>query len=298
MYLAQNGASVSGNYDYDQGRLRGTLDGYTLRGEWAEWPSYAPPDDAGSFVFTISPDCNSFEGLYNYGSEDEWYDWGGERIDLPGRVAARVVNPAVTYRGQEYVPGDTFFPEACPAAERGIGTEACEDTIKLETLPPKSPAARALSACVYQKIEKVMAIVEQAQLDEDEEALVLAIALVKGYEKCVFGAAREPAELGFELYQGVSRISGLDVGQTISVDVQLATATSSGTGGFVAGYHPQTNEAVFVAYGAPLAVTPVDGSPVVLPPYHEVTLTPDGFGPMSELLRLYMPVVVAPAAGP
>lgn len=65
MYLAQNGNRVSGNYDYDKGRLSGTLNSDALTGEWSEWPSYAPPDDAGHFVFTISPDCNSFEGLYS-----------------------------------------------------------------------------------------------------------------------------------------------------------------------------------------------------------------------------------------
>ena len=155
-------------------------------------------------------------------------------------------------------------------------------------------AAEALARCVYNKIKKVIAIVEQAQLSEDEEALVLAIALVKGYEKCVFGATREPAGLELELTQGVSRITGLATGQTISVDAQLATAASAEPGSFIAGYHPQTNEAVFTAFSAPLSVTPRDGATLILPPFHAVTLTPDGFGPVEALPLLYMPVVVAP----
>lgn len=291
MWLSQNGTTVSGNYDWDYGRLRGTVDGDRLRGEWAEWPTYAPPTDAGTFEFTARPGCNEFYGHYTYGSDPEWNTWTGQRIEAPGRVAMQVIEPTVTYRGLEYQPGDTFFPEACDATQRSTGSEPCEDTLMLESQVARYEAARALSACVYHKIKKVLAIVEQANLNEDEEALVLAIALAKGYEKCVFDT-RAPAEMGLELSQGVARITGLTTGHTISVDVQLATATAARPGSFIAGYHPQTNEAVFVAYSAPLSVTPVDGPPLVLPPFHEVTLTPGGFGPMEELPLLYMPVVV------
>lgn len=298
MWLAQNGSSVSGSYDWDYGRLSGVVEGDTLRGQWSEWPTYAPPVDAGSFVFTISPDCRSFSGIYNYGSEDEWQDWSGDRIDGPGRVAARVVEPAVSYRGLEYQPGDTFFPDTCTEAARDNGSEPCENTLEFRTLVARITAARALASCVYDKISRVIAIVEQAQLAPDEEALVLAIAIAKGYEKCAFGSTRATAELGLELRQGVARINGLAPGQTISVDVQLATATSSGPGSFVAGYHPQTNEALFIAYSAPLSVTPLNGSTLVLPPFHAVELTPDGFGPLDELSRLYVPMVVAPGNSP
>lgn len=293
MWLVQNGSTVSGNYYWDWGRLRGTVIGDELRGTWAEWPTYAPPSDAGYFIFTMTPPCISFTGIYNYGSEDEWYDWTGDRIDGTERVAAQVINPTVTYMGQEYLPGDTIFPETCATTGRRANAEPCETTLTFDTLP-EALAARALAACVYHKIEKVIAIVEQAQLSEDEEALVLAIALVKGYERCVFGSTREPAVLELELTQGVSRITGLATGQTISVDAQLATAASAEPGSFIAGYHPATNEAVFTAFSAPLSVTPRDGAPLILPPFHAVTLTPDGFGPVKELPLLYMPVVVAP----
>ncbi|CUS02956.2 exported protein of unknown function [Candidatus Promineifilum breve] len=290
LYLAQNGNRVSGNYDYDKGRLSGTLDGDTLTGEWAEWPSYAPPDDAGHFVFTISPDCNSFDGLYNYGDdEDSWMGWGGERIDAPERVAVQVVKPTVTYREQEYPPGDTFFPNSCTEA-RGAG-EGCE--MALNALLEQQ-ATEALISCIYAKLNKVMAVLAQAQLDPEEETLVMSIAAQVGFVKCVFGTTREPAELGLNLYQGVARITNLTVGQTISVSSPLATASSAGPGSFVAGYHPQTNEAIFTAYSAPLTVTPLSSAPLVLPPYHAVALTPEGFGPVRALLRLYVPVVVGP----
>ena len=293
MWLLQNGNTVSGNYDWDWGRLRGTVDGYQLRGEWSEWPTYAPPTDAGHFIFTMVPPCVSFSGIYNYGSEEDWYDWSGDRIDGTGRVAMQVMEPSVSYRGQEYQPGDTFFPETC-ATGRTVGDEPCEDTLELRRQVERAEAAQVLAGCVYRNIKNVIAIVQRANLSEDEEALVLAIALVKGYEKCVFGATREPAGLELELTQGVSRITGLATGQTISVNAQLATAASAEPGSFIAGYHPQTNEAVFTAFSAPLSVTPRDGAPLILPPFHAVTLTPDGFGPVEALPLLYMPVVVAP----
>lgn len=294
LYLAQNGNTVSGNYDYDKGRLSGTLDGNTLTGEWSEWPSYAPPDDAGHFVFTVSGDCNSFDGLYNYGDDDDsWMGWGGERIDLPGRVAVQVVEPTVTYREQEYLPGDTFFPDNCPTAARVAG-DGCD--MALNALIEER-ATEALINCIYDKLNKVMAVLAQAQLDPQEESLVMSIAAQQGFVKCVFGPTREPAELDLTLSQGVSRITNQTADLTISVNSPLAMASSSGLGGFVASYHPQTNEAVFTAYSAPLNVTPLSGAPLVLPPYHAVTLTPSGFGPVSELLRVYVPVAVGPGNG-
>lgn len=299
MYLAQNGNTVSGNYDYDKGRLSGTLDGDTLSGEWSEYPSYAPPDDGGSFVFTISPDCNSFDGHFNYGPDDDkpWMGWGGERIDLPGRVAARVENPTVSYRGLEYEPGDTFFPNTCSAEGRVAGSEPCEDSIALQKRQDYEDIVKIVSICVFSKISRVFAILEMAGLNAAEEELVMSIASQMAFEKCTFGLVREPAELDFTLYQGVARISSLEKGVTLSVDVQLATATFAEPGTFAAGYHPETNEAVFVAYSGPLVITPIGGTPSVLPPYHEVTLTPDGFSPVTELLRVHVPVVVRPATG-
>jgi hypothetical protein len=66
LWLFQNGSTVSGNYDWDWGRLRGTVDGYQLRGTWAEWPTYAPPTDAGNFIFTMVPPCVSFQERHRH----------------------------------------------------------------------------------------------------------------------------------------------------------------------------------------------------------------------------------------
>ena len=67
MYLTQSLGKVTGTYDYDDGK--------------SEYPSYAPPDDAGDIKFVMSSDSNSFTGRWRYGSSGDWYsDWSGNRV--------------------------------------------------------------------------------------------------------------------------------------------------------------------------------------------------------------------------
>ena len=80
MRLQQSGSSVSGNYEWDNGSITGTVSGNTLTGTWSETPSYRPPNDAGDFEFTMAEDCNSFAGHWRYDSTGTWNDWGGTRI--------------------------------------------------------------------------------------------------------------------------------------------------------------------------------------------------------------------------
>lgn len=81
MRLKQTGASVTGDYDWDEGRIAGTVSGAVLSGTWTEVPSRQPPSDAGDFVFTMADDCRSFTGRWRYGSEGEWReDWNGQLV--------------------------------------------------------------------------------------------------------------------------------------------------------------------------------------------------------------------------
>jgi hypothetical protein len=85
MHLTQSLGKVTGTYDYDDGKIEGyiskNLSGNILVGTWSEYPSYAPPDDAGDIEFTMSSDGNSFTGQWRYGSSGDWYgDWNGTRI--------------------------------------------------------------------------------------------------------------------------------------------------------------------------------------------------------------------------
>jgi hypothetical protein len=85
MRLVQNGGTVLGDYDWDQGLIVGTLEGDVLRGTWTEAPSRQPPRDAGDFEFTMAEDCQSFTGRWRYGSSEAWRQrWDGERQSPSG----------------------------------------------------------------------------------------------------------------------------------------------------------------------------------------------------------------------
>ena len=79
--LSQRGETVSGDYDWDQGRLSGTVSGNVLRGTWNEAPSRQPPTDAGEVALTMRADCQSFTGQWRYGSSEAWRTgWFGQRV--------------------------------------------------------------------------------------------------------------------------------------------------------------------------------------------------------------------------
>jgi len=75
---------VIGAYSYSghRGLMVGSLgdSSLNLRGEWAEDPA-AAGQGAGLFEFEMSPDCNSFRGLYSYGdSLQAAGEWNARRI--------------------------------------------------------------------------------------------------------------------------------------------------------------------------------------------------------------------------
>jgi hypothetical protein len=80
MFLEQDGDVVQGSYSRGEGKISGQVQGQKLVGTWSENPSYNPPDDAGNFEFTMSEDCQSFQGRWKYGSTGGWIDgWSGTR---------------------------------------------------------------------------------------------------------------------------------------------------------------------------------------------------------------------------
>ena len=76
MFLSQAGNAVTGTYEYQHGHITGTVSGLTLTGSWSEEPTYAPPDDAGSFTVTMSPDGTYWSGTWQY-SPSSTYTGGG-----------------------------------------------------------------------------------------------------------------------------------------------------------------------------------------------------------------------------
>jgi len=79
LQATQDGAVVTGAYDFRQGVLAGTAEGATLSGSWMQGPSYRAPEDLGEFEFTMAADCASFGGRWRYAGDEVWSVWIGQR---------------------------------------------------------------------------------------------------------------------------------------------------------------------------------------------------------------------------
>ncbi|HLE82311.1 MAG TPA: hypothetical protein VJA25_13625, partial [Dehalococcoidia bacterium] len=98
LYLTQSGSTVSGSYEYDQGKVTGSVSGNQLTGRWTEAPTYREPYDAGGFVWTISADCGSFSGTWGYGTDSSAGTWNGTRAStaIPTPTPTATTAPSAT----------------------------------------------------------------------------------------------------------------------------------------------------------------------------------------------------------
>ena len=78
MTLSQSGNKVSGTYEYQDGRIIGTVSGTTFTGTWSESPTYQPPDQAGDVILKLSNGGTALSGQWRYGFSGVWSgDWKG-----------------------------------------------------------------------------------------------------------------------------------------------------------------------------------------------------------------------------
>jgi|GEM_PF-3009194 len=66
MVLVQSGNSVTGTYEYNDGKIMGTVQNNTLVGTWDE----SNGGNTGQFEFDMSPDGKNFNGWYVHQGED------------------------------------------------------------------------------------------------------------------------------------------------------------------------------------------------------------------------------------
>ncbi len=77
--LHQTNNIVTGVYVLKQGCINGRASEVKLVGEWAEAPSYAPPNDAGQFEIQMDQSGESFKGSWwKLGSAKE-HEWSGRK---------------------------------------------------------------------------------------------------------------------------------------------------------------------------------------------------------------------------
>ncbi|MCP1676832.1 hypothetical protein J2T57_004005 [Natronocella acetinitrilica] len=92
LFLEQSGdGRVEGTYPVLEGEISGQVDGRTLRGTWSD------PGGTGEFVFSLSPDGETFMGRFGTG---EW--WTARRKDADEIRQVETIPAAST-------PGDTLF---------------------------------------------------------------------------------------------------------------------------------------------------------------------------------------------
>ena len=115
MILTQKGNTVEGHYDWDNGHLTGTVKGNTLTGKWDESPTRSVPDDAGSFVFTLSADGKSFAGKWRNEDDKAWRgDWVGSCESGPSVRGSSTPAPTPT-------PAPAAGPRPVPLASVANG---------------------------------------------------------------------------------------------------------------------------------------------------------------------------------
>lgn len=76
-YFRVRGASFEAAYDWDDGRMVGTIEGNRVRGWWTETPSRQPPADAGKAEFRLVKTRRGIEliGTWGYGDEAPSRPW-------------------------------------------------------------------------------------------------------------------------------------------------------------------------------------------------------------------------------
>jgi hypothetical protein len=82
MVLQQTGYNVSGNFDYNNGKLVGVIYGNTMTGTWYQDPdNNGTYESTGKFIFVFAPDGTSFKGTWGYGeSFTNGSLWNGTKV--------------------------------------------------------------------------------------------------------------------------------------------------------------------------------------------------------------------------
>jgi len=83
MILQQTGYNVSGEFNYNNGKLIGLIHENTMTGTWyQDVNSDGTYESVGKLVFKFSSDGNSFKGTWGY--IESFYNgglWNGTKID-------------------------------------------------------------------------------------------------------------------------------------------------------------------------------------------------------------------------
>ena len=219
------------------------------------------------------------------------WTYRAEPANAVTQLGVEVIQPVVKYQGEEVSPGETFFPQPCPATTSQVAAD-CTDTLEMEK------QAAAAMKCIRDKQERLLVALEFIEASPEDNAFllkaaILQIATIQLAESCGYNTRAAGAyRLDLALQEGAILLRNVERGQTTAVRTPLATAVAAAPGSFLIAYNPQLDTALFRAYSVPLTLQPRTGPPLLLQPPHQVELTAAGFGPVTELPHLLLPVIL------
>ncbi len=82
-YFKVDGKSVKAIYDYQDGRIKGTIHEGVFDGWWNELPTRSPPDNAGLVYLQMRRELGTLrlDGGWIYGRDGNWMVWEFTKVD-------------------------------------------------------------------------------------------------------------------------------------------------------------------------------------------------------------------------
>ncbi|MCO5181545.1 MAG: hypothetical protein M9896_16000, partial [Candidatus Promineofilum sp.] len=198
-------------------------------------------------------------------------------------LAVQAERGTLVVDGQTIPAGATYFPPSCPPPGRSPTDECISFELGSET--------GLKFSCFVNRFLRVLLVLDQAQLNDDDGELILDIITAQLQEKCgIVNVRQDGRALDLAVRQGAAYFDNVIEGQAVSVAAGPAASMLAGPGSFLAGYDPAAGKATFYTYASPLGVQPQGGAAFILPPYSRVEVTAGGPGPVTSLPRLYLPM--------
>lgn len=215
----------------------------------------------------------------------------------------RASGPGVTYNDRPQPDGQEFIVETCPP--NNVSTsQPCSPVVRIAP-QQNDEYAKILASTIWMYcadstgmgqlfLEMFLKNYQDPESDVYGDVdLAIWFAQLRVQDLCTPSDSRDGDDPRFliGLEHGAALFSTSLTAQTISLDVQLARVDAEGPVTFVAGYAPNAEEAIFLAFSGPITLTPVTGAPLILAAGQRVTLMAGGFGEIEELPQLYLPAI-------
>lgn len=263
-----------------------TVQGYFPWEPWyegnatTEWMISAPPANHVGQTMTVTAgwmDCPPCNVTWTYRAEPA--------TDVE-QLEVEVVAPVVEYQGEEVPLGETFYPDTCDLP--GGRKPGCGKVISMTGI-----AALNINCAAVEHYDRLLLLLQLLDIFPDQRAdLYFNMLILKDRCGLLDARAEGDFQIGLSLERGAILLDNVIASQTVSVHTGVGTATADRPGTFAAGYLPESEQAVFRAYSAPLAIQSATGLPFTLQPGEQVGLTPEGFGSVTSLPRVLLPVAI------